>query len=103
MNAVTALAGSGPAFVSELLDAFALAGVKMGLRYSDALRVAMQTFAGAVELLRERGWHPAVMRDAVASPSGTTIYGLSVMEERGVKGSLIKTLEEAKKRADELS
>ncbi len=102
MNSITALAGSGPAFVAELLDAFALAGVKMGFKYGDALKVALYTFGGTVEYISDRSVHPAAMRDLVCSPAGTTIYGVSKLNSEGIKGKLIEVVEGAKKRADEL-
>ncbi len=102
MNAITALAGSGPAFVAELIDAFAEAGVKLGFKYEQALKVALYTFAGTVELMEEKNLHPALMRDKVTSPAGTTIYGLSVLNAEGVKGKVMKAVEEAKNRADQL-
>ncbi len=102
MNALTALAGSGPAFVAELLDTFAQAGVKLGFKYPDALKIALYTFGGTVEKLLNEGKHPAILRDSVTSPGGTTAYGLSVLNEEAIKGKLIKVFEAAKRRADEL-
>jgi pyrroline-5-carboxylate reductase len=103
MNSITALAGSGPAFVSEILDAFAQAGVKLGFKYEDALKIALYTFSGTLDYIDEKSIHPIQMRDRVTSPAGTTIYGLSVLNDRGVKGAIVQTVETAKKRADELS
>jgi pyrroline-5-carboxylate reductase len=103
MNAITALAGSGPAFVAEILDAFAQAGVKLGFKYSEALKLALYTFGGTIDLISEKNLHPVAMRDKVTSPAGTTIYGLAVMNEEGLKGKLVKVIETAKLRADELS
>ena len=103
MDAITALAGSGPAFVAEIIDAYTMAGVKLGFKPQEALKLALQTFLGTLELLREENTHPSVFRDKVTSPAGTTVYGLHLLNERGLKGHLISAIEEAYKRARELS
>jgi pyrroline-5-carboxylate reductase len=103
MNAITAIAGSGPAFICEIADAIAAAGVKFGFKYNDALKIALQTIGGTITYLTENKIHPISMRDKITSPAGTTIYGLSVINKSGLKGNLMETFEETKKRADELS
>jgi len=99
MDAFTALAGSGPAFAAEIVDAFAEAGVKLGFSYGDALKIAVQTFAGTLLYMEKENLHPALLRDRVTSPGGTTIYGLSVFHKRGIKGFLMEVVEEAYRRA----
>ncbi|HID79821.1 MAG TPA: pyrroline-5-carboxylate reductase [Aquifex aeolicus] len=103
IDSVTALAGSGPAFVAEILDAFAQGGVKLGFKYETALKIAVSTFLGTISLMEEEDLHPAILRDRVTSPSGTTIYGLSKLNKEGMKGTIVEVLEEAYKRAKGLS
>ena len=102
MDSVTALAGSGPAFVAEILDAFAQGGVKLGFKYETALKIAVYTFLGTISLMEEDNLHPAILRDRVTSPAGTTIYGLSKLNKEGLKGTIVEVLEEAYKRAKSL-
>ena len=99
MDAITALAGSGPAFIAEIVDAFAEAGVKLGFKYPEALKIAFYTFMGTLQLMEERNEHPVLLRDKVTSPAGTTIYGLSKLHSEGIKGKLIEVIEEAYRRA----
>jgi pyrroline-5-carboxylate reductase len=74
----------------------------MGLPYQDALKIATQTVLGAAKLLKETGEHPAVLRDAVSSPAGTTIYGLHELEKKNFKDAVISAVETATKRSKEL-
>lgn len=103
MDAITALAGSGPAFVAEIIDAFAQAGVKLGFSYKEALNIALYTLGGTVENLLQTKEHPILFRDRVTSPGGTTIYGLSKFNSHGIKGELMEVIEEAFVRAKKLS
>ncbi len=98
MDAITALAGSGPAFVAEIIDAFAEAGVKLGFKYTDALKIVLYTVGGTVETLLRKGEHPILFRDRITSPGGTTVYGLSVLQ-KGLKGGIIEAVEAAHRRA----
>ena len=97
------MAGSGPAFVAEILDAFAQGGVKLGFKYETALKIALYTFAGTVALIEEENLHPVLLRDKVTSPAGTTVYGLTKLNREGLKGVIAEILEEAYKRAEGLS
>lgn len=103
IDAITALAGSGPAFVAEIIDAYAQAGVKLGFKHNEALKIALQTFLGTLELLKEENIHPSMFRDKITSPAGTTIYGLHLLNEKGIKGNLISVVEAAYKRAKGIS
>ncbi len=102
MDAVTGLSGSGPAYVFEVIEALADGGVKVGLHRADALKLAAQTVKGAAELVLKTGKHPAELKDMVASPGGTTIYGLAELERKGVRGAFIDAVASATQRSEEL-
>jgi pyrroline-5-carboxylate reductase len=102
LDAVTGLSGSGPAFVYLMIEALSDAGVRVGLPRASALALAAQTVRGAAEMVICTGEHPAVLKDKVASPAGTTIAGLSVLEQQGVRGALISAVVAATERSREL-
>lgn len=102
MDAVTGLSGSGPGFVAVLVEALADGGVRAGLPRPLALALATQTLSGTAALLDQTGEHPAQLKDRVASPGGTTIAGLAVLEQRGVRGALIDAVVAAAARGREL-
>jgi len=102
MDAVTGLSGSGPGFVALLVEALADGGVKAGLPRSLSLALATETLSGTAALLDQTGEHPAQIKDRVSSPGGTTIAGLAVLEQRGVRGALIDAVVTAAARAREL-
>jgi pyrroline-5-carboxylate reductase len=103
MNAVTGLSGSGPAFVYLFIEALADGGVRTGLPRDKALLYAAQTVLGAAAMVQETGKHPGELKDMVASPGGTTIAGLAALEDGAFRGRVIKAVEAAWKRAEELS
>lgn len=102
LDAVTGLSGSGPAYVYTVIEALADGGVLMGLPRAAALQLAAQTVAGAAQMVLETGKHPAVLRDEVTSPGGTTIAGLEQLEGHGLRNSLIQAVRKATERAKEL-
>ncbi|MCX7737796.1 MAG: pyrroline-5-carboxylate reductase [Hydrogenothermaceae bacterium] len=103
LDVITGLSGSGPAYVFSFIDALAQGGVKMGLPYSQALEIAIQTVIGSAKLLRESKEHPAILRDRVTSPAGTTIYGIHELEKRNFRDAIISAVERATLRSRELS
>ncbi len=101
MDAVTALSGSGPAFIALFLEAMIDAGSTMGLSRDDAAQLAVQTAAGTAKLL-DGGMSPERLRQMVTSPGGTTAAGLKVFEDKGLRPMVADALLAAKKRAQEL-
>jgi pyrroline-5-carboxylate reductase len=102
LDAVTGLSGSGPAFVYTVIEALADAGVLMGLPRETALTLAAQTVRGAAAMIVETGKHPAVLRDEVTSPGGTTIAGLEQLELHGLRAALQQAVRAAAERSREL-
>jgi pyrroline-5-carboxylate reductase len=103
MDAVTGLSGSGPAFAYMMVEAMSDAGVKMGLPRATAVQFAAQTLKGAAEMVLKTGDHPAVLKDRVMSPAGTTIAGVSALEDRGFRAAVMAAVEAATRRSQELS
>ena len=102
MDMVTAVSGSGPAWVMLMLEAMIDAGVNIGLRPDWARELALQTMAGSVELMRETGKHPAELRNMVTTPAGTTAAGLYAMEQGGVRAGIMSGIIAAYQRCLEL-
>lgn len=93
MDSCTGLAGCGPAFALEVIEALALGGVKRGLPRDVSRLMAAQVLRGAAELVLETGMHPAELRDQVTTPGGCTIDGITKLEERGLPIALIEAVE----------
>lgn len=102
MDAFTALIGSGPGIIAELIDALVLGAVATGMPRELAYKAMLKLLEGTIRALEKTGWHPAILRDTVATPAGTTIRGIYVMELRAVKAALMETIQQATKRSIEL-
>ncbi len=103
MHAVTGLTGSGPAYVSLLVEGLVGGAVSKGLQPKLARTLACQLLYGTAKLLKETGQHPAVLVDQVTTPGGTTIAGLRELEMHGVRGALVAAVEAASERSEELA
>jgi pyrroline-5-carboxylate reductase len=101
-DAVTAISGSGPAYVFYLIEALTDAAVMLGLGRIEAEMMVAETFAGSVALLQQTGEHPAKLRNQVTSPGGTTAAALFELEKGAVAGSLQRAALAAAKRSQEL-
>lgn len=102
LDAVTGLSGSGPAYVYMMIEALADGGVLCGLSRDAAVTLAAQTVFGAAKTVLETKMHPAALKDMVASPAGTTIEGLRVLEEGRLRGIVIDAVEAAARKSVEL-
>ena len=102
LDAVTALSGSGPAYVFHLIEAMLAAAREMGLPEAEAKRLAVQTVAGAAALAAGSSEAPEVLRRNVTSPGGTTHAAMTLLEARGVKAAFIAAILAARDRAREL-
>ena len=95
MDAVTALSGSGPAYVYMVIEALIAGGVKMGLSREISTRLSEQTVLGAAKLVRQTKLHPAILRDQVITPGGVTISAIHELEKHGLRSMLISAVETA--------
>ncbi|HWP84715.1 MAG TPA: pyrroline-5-carboxylate reductase [Terriglobia bacterium] len=102
LDAVTALSGSGPAYIYMVIEALIDGGKKMGLPQEVATRLTEQTVLGAAKLVRETKLHPAVLRDEVVTPGGTTIAAIHELESHGLRAMLISAVETATARSKEI-
>ena len=102
-DAVTAISGSGPAYIFYVTEAMIEAGVFLGLPRTTATELVVQTLYGAATMLRETGDHPSVLRENVTSPGGTTVAALRTLDDHKVRAAFISALEAARDRSRELA
>ena len=103
MDAVTAISGSGPAYIFFVVESMIEAGVHLGLPRSTATELVVQTLVGSAAMLRETGTHPVVLREQVTSPSGTTASALRELEIHRVRAAFLAAMEAARNRSRELA
>lgn len=103
LDAFLALTSSGPAFLAVVAEAMADGAVACGLPRQLAHRLSHRTMAGTAALLRDQALHPAVLKDQVSSPGGTTIAGLRRLEQAGVRAGMIEAIVAATERSRELA
>lgn len=101
-NAITALSGSGPAYMYLVMEALADAGVRVGLPRDLAMELVAQTMLGSAHMVQETGRHPAALRDDVTTPAGCTIGGLLMLEDGKIRSVLARAVEEATRIVDHL-
>ena len=102
MDAITGLSGSGPAYAFIFIEALADGGVKMGLPRDVSLELSAQTVLGAARMVLELGKNPAELKDMVTSPAGTTIEGVQALESGAFRGTVMRAVEAATRRSQEL-
>lgn len=102
MSAVTCVSGSSPAYVYMFIEALADGAVKYGIPRDMAYEMAAQAVMGSAKMVLETNEHPAMLKDKVCSPGGTTIAGVSALEEFGFRNAIIKATDECYKKAEGL-
>ncbi len=102
-DAVTAVSGSGPAYIFYVAEAMIEAGVFLGMPRATATELVVQTLLGSATMLRETGEHPSVLRENVTSPGGTTVAALRTLDDHKVRAAFISALEAARDRSRELA
>jgi pyrroline-5-carboxylate reductase len=102
-DAVTAISGSGPAYIFYVVEAMIEAGVLLGLPRSTSTELVVQTLYGAATMLKETGQHPTVLREQVSSPAGTTMAALRQLDDHKVRAAFLTAMEAARDRSRELS
>jgi pyrroline-5-carboxylate reductase len=103
MDAVTAVSGSGPAYVYMFIEALSDAGVLCGLPRNQSTTLAAQTVLGAAKMVLETGRHPGALKDAVCSPGGTTIEAVKSLEQDGFRGAVINAVEQSANKSKSLN
>jgi pyrroline-5-carboxylate reductase len=102
-DAVTAISGSGPAYIFFVVESMIEAGVHMGLPRATATDLVVQTVVGSAKLLRETGEHPTVLRERVTSPGGTTAAAVRELEDHKVRAAFLSAIEAARNRSRDLA
>ena len=103
LDAVTAISGSGPAYIFYVVEAMIEAGVLLGMPRTTSTELVVQTLYGAATMLKETGQHPTVLREQVSSPGGTTMAALRQLDEHGVRAAFVTAMEAAAQRSSQLA
>lgn len=103
LDAVTAISGSGPAYIFYVVEAMVEAGVLLGITRATATELVVQTLYGAATMLTETGEHPTLLRERVSSPGGTTVAALRQLDDHKVRAAFVTAMEAAAKRSAELA
>jgi pyrroline-5-carboxylate reductase len=103
MNAVTALSGSGPAYIATLIEALVSGGLMVGMPRDIAMALATKTLTGTADMLKAKNMHPAELRDAVTTPAGTTIAGIYELEKGSFRTSVMNAVESATRAAERVA
>lgn len=103
LDAVTAISGSGPAYIFYVVEAMIEAGVLLGLPRALSNELVVQTLVGAAAMLRDTGEHPTVLRENVSSPAGTTVAAIRQLDDHKVRAAFVTAMEAARDRSRELA
>ena len=103
LNPITALSGSGPAYIAVVIEAMVSAGLKVGIPRDIALKLVTKTLTGTADLLSEKKMHPAELRDTVTTPAGTTIAGIYELERGSLRTSMMNAVEAATAAAEKVA
>ncbi len=103
LDAVTAISGSGPAYIFYVVEAMIEAGVLLGMPRATSTELVVQTLYGAATMLKETGEHPTVLREQVSSPGGTTMSALRELDDHKVRAAFLTAIEAAARRSAELA
>jgi pyrroline-5-carboxylate reductase len=103
MDAVTALSGSGPAYIAILIEALVTAGLRVGMPRDVAFKLVTKTLTGTADLLSQKMMHPAELRDSVTTPAGTTIAGIYELEKGSVRTSIMNAVDAATQAAERVA
>jgi pyrroline-5-carboxylate reductase len=103
LDAVTAISGSGPAYIFYVVEAMIEAGVLLGMPRTTSTELVVQTLYGAATMLKETGQHPTVLREQVSSPGGTTMAALRQLDDHKVRAAFVTAMEAAAERSKQLA
>jgi pyrroline-5-carboxylate reductase len=103
LDAVTAISGSGPAYIFYVVEAMIEAGVLLGMPRTTSTELVVQTLYGAATMLKETGQHPTVLREQVSSPGGTTMAALRQLDDHRVRAAFVTAMEAAAERSRQLA
>ena len=103
LDAVTAISGSGPAYIFYVVEAMIEAGVLLGMPRATSTDLVVQTLYGAATMLKETGQHPTVLREQVSSPGGTTMAAVRQLDNHKVRAAFVTAMEAAAQRSKELA